>query len=155
MPTELPSEADIDCPAQTIFDIIVDLDHQSRWLSQSSAFKGTREISDDPIKLGTTYREPGPAGVRNGVVTELEPPTTITFHQPMTLKLHAGVLDITLRYTLTPRGDRTHVRRVCTLTVPTHLALLKPLLTHAFRVESARTLQALKTYADALGKAPS
>jgi uncharacterized protein YndB with AHSA1/START domain len=148
--TELPSHTDIVCPASTIFDIITDLANQGRWLSESSAFKGTRDMSSYPVQFGTTYREPGPVGVRNGVVTEFEPPTRITFDQPMRLKWHLGTLGVVLRYTLTPFDGGTHVHRVCTLTVPSHLRLLKPIFVRSFRVESARTLAALKVYADRL-----
>jgi len=40
------------------------------------------------------------------------------------------------------------VRRVVTLGVAWSLKLFQPLLVHAFRVESGRTLLALKAYAD-------
>jgi hypothetical protein len=149
---ELACEADIGCAVSRIFDVITDLRGQGSWLSQSSAFKGTKDISPGPVAKGTTYREPGPLGMRDGVITEFEPPTVVTFHQPMTLKLHAGVLDITLRYTLTPQGpNSTHVRRVCSLTLPAHLKAFAPVFVRAFRVESERTLKALKAHADALG----
>ena len=147
---ELPAEADIHCPAETIFDLIADFRGQARWLPRSSAFRGTADISDDPVRLGTTYREPGPAGVRNGTVTEFERPGKITFHQPMTMRLHAGTVDITLRYTLTPGTDGTHVKRVVTIGIPWSLRLMRPVLVRAFRTESGRTLLALKAYADTL-----
>ena len=148
--TEIPSEADIRCPAEKIFDLIIDFRGQDRWLTRSSAFHGTNEISSNPVTLGTTYREPGPFGVRNGTVTEFERPTKITFHQPMTMKLHSGTVDVILRYTLAPGADSTHVTRVVTLGVPRSLKLVQPLLVRAFRVESARTLLALKAYAGKL-----
>jgi uncharacterized protein YndB with AHSA1/START domain len=88
--TEIPAEADMRCPAETIFDLIIDFRGQDRWLTPSSAYHGTMEVSADPVTLGTTYREPGPFGVRHGRVTEFERPTAITFHQPMTMRLHAG-----------------------------------------------------------------
>jgi uncharacterized protein YndB with AHSA1/START domain len=148
---EIPSEADIQCPAEKIFDVIIDLRGQDRWLTKSSAFHGTSEISSNPVTLGTTYREPGPFGVRHGMVTEFERPAKITFRQPMTMKLHAGTVDVTLRYTLTPTAESAHVRRVVTLGVPWPLRLFQPLLVHAVRVESRRILLALKAYA---GKLP-
>jgi uncharacterized protein YndB with AHSA1/START domain len=136
----IPAQADIQCPAEKIFDL----------MTKSSAFHGTTEISSDPVTLGTTYREPGPFGVRNGTVTEFERPAKITFQQPMTIKLHAGIVDVTLRYTLTPAGDSTHVTRVVTIGIPWSLKLIQPVLVRAFRVESGRTLIALKAYADTL-----
>jgi uncharacterized protein YndB with AHSA1/START domain len=148
--TEIPAEADIQCPAEKIFDLIIDFRGQARWLTRSSAYRGTTDISANPVTLGTTYREPGPFGVRNGTVIEFERPTKIAFHQPMTMRLHAGTVEVVMRYTLTPAGERTHVKRVVTLGVPGSLKFIQPLLVRAFRVESARTLSALKAYADQL-----
>jgi uncharacterized protein YndB with AHSA1/START domain len=148
----IPVEADIRCPAEQIFDLITDFGGQDRWLSKSSAFRGTTAISSDRVTLGTTYREPGPFGVRNGTVTEFERPATITFHQPMTMRLHTGTVDVILRYALMPDSAAgvTHVARVVTLTIPPSLRLVQPVLVRAFRVESTRTLTALKAYADTL-----
>ncbi|MGZ4348916.1 MAG: SRPBCC family protein [Solirubrobacteraceae bacterium] len=151
MPIELPCDADIRCPAETIFDLIVDFRGQDRWLGRSSSFRGTHDISSDPVTLGTTYREPGPFGVRNGTVIEVERPTRAAFHQPMTGRLHTGTVDVLLRYTLTPAEASTHVRRVVTIDIPRSLRLLQPVLVRAFRSESRRTLLALKAYADTLG----
>src|ERR1700730_17573159 len=75
--TENPSEAEILCSADEIFDLIIDFRGQDRWLTESSAYHGTGEISSNPVSLGTTYREPGPFGVRIGRVTEVERPTKI------------------------------------------------------------------------------
>jgi uncharacterized protein YndB with AHSA1/START domain len=148
---DIAAGADIRCPAETIFDLITDLRGQHRWLTTSSAYRGTTEVSANPAVLGTTYREPGPLGVRDGRVTEYERPTKITFHQPMTMRFHTGVLDVTMRYTLTPAGSTTHVERHVTLGVPVQLRLLQPVIERAFRIESSRTLDALKAYADQLG----
>src|SRR5713226_6602920 len=112
---EMPSQADIHCPAEKIFDLITDFRGQERWLGKSSAFHGTDEISSNPVTLGTTYREPGPFGVRNGTVTECERPAKITFHQPMTMKFGLGIVDVTTRYELTPGTTTTHVRRAVTI----------------------------------------
>ena len=150
MPHEIPAQADIGCPADTIFDLIADFKGQDRWLTTSSAFRGTTAISSDPVVLGTTYTEPGPFGVRHGTVTEFERPVKITFHQPMTMRLQAGTVDITLRYTLTPAGGSTHVTRVVTIDIPWSLKVIQPVIIRAFRVESGRTLLALKAYADNL-----
>jgi uncharacterized protein YndB with AHSA1/START domain len=146
---DIPSQTDIGGPAEKIFDLIIDFKGQERWLAKSSAFRGTTEVSSDPVTLGTTYREPGPLGVRNGTVTEFERPTSITFHQPMTMKLHAGTIDVTLRYTLTASGESTHVSRVVTIDTPWPLRVIQAVIVRSFRVESSRTLLALKAYVDA------
>src|ERR1700687_269448 len=101
---EMASEADIQCSAETIFDLITDFRSQDRWLTKSSSFRGTDDVSSTAVTLGTTYREPGPFGVRKGRVTEFVRPTKITFYQPMSLRLHSGTLDVPVRYTLSPGG---------------------------------------------------
>ena len=145
---EFPSEADIDCSAERIFDLITDFDGYSRWLTTSSNYRGTHEVSANPVTLGTTYREPGPFGVRNGKVTEFERPTRIVFHQPMTMKFGGGVIDVTVTYTLTPGATATHVRRVVSVGLPWQLKPFSAVVLPPFRTESARTLAALKAYAD-------
>ena len=146
---EIPSEADISRPANEIFAIIADLRQQDTWLPRSTSFRGTVDLTENPVLLGTTYREPGPLGVRDGMVTEYDPPTRITFHQPMTLRFGLGTIDVVLRYVLTPGAGCTHVRRVVTLRIPLRpVKLLQPIVVREFRNESARTLTALKAYAD-------
>jgi hypothetical protein len=68
----------------------------------------------------------------------------------MTMKLHAGTIDVILRYTLTPGLGSTRVQRVVVLAIPWPLKLVQPLVVREFRAESARTLLALKAYADKL-----
>jgi uncharacterized protein YndB with AHSA1/START domain len=76
---------DIVAPTQKIFVIITDLPSYSKWLPESTAFKGTTEVSETPIKLGTTYTETSPSGIRTGKVIEFEPPSKVVFHKPMKL----------------------------------------------------------------------
>jgi uncharacterized protein YndB with AHSA1/START domain len=146
--TELKLEADIGCPAEKVFDLITDFGGQDRWLVPSSSFRGTIVLTPGPVALGARYRESEPFGVRNGTVTEFERPATVTFHQPMTIRLHAGTIDVTVRYTLTADAGSTHVTRVVTLGIPWRLKLFQPVLVGAFNKESRRTLLALKAYAD-------
>jgi uncharacterized protein YndB with AHSA1/START domain len=145
--TEITLDADIDAAAEKIFDLITDFGGQDRWLPTSSSFRGTTLLSPGPVALGARYRESDPFGVRNGTVTEFEPPVKVTFHQPMTLRLHAGIVDVTVAYTLTPAAGSTHVTRVVTLGIPRSLGLARPVLVRAFRAESTRTLLALKAHA--------
>jgi len=144
--TELKLEADIGCPAEKVFDLITDFGGQDRWLAPSSSFRGTTVLTSGPVALGTRYRESEPFGVRNGSVTEFERPARVTFHQPMTIRLHAGTIDVTVRYTLTPDAGSTHVTRMVTLGIPWPLKLFQPVLAGAFKKESSRTLLALKAY---------
>lgn len=146
---EIPCEAEIHSDAGRIFDLITDLRGQEGWLSKSASFRGTTEVSENPVRLGTTYVEREPMGVRRGEVTEFERPAKITFHHPMKMRAGLGTMDIVLRYTLTPQGDATLVRRAATITLPWQLKLVRPIVVRTFRGESERTLAALKNHADA------
>jgi uncharacterized protein YndB with AHSA1/START domain len=146
---EITSESEIESPAATIFDVIVDFRGQHRWLTDSVVYRGTTVITTGPVTVGTTYRESGPTGDRNGRVTELERPTTLACRQPLTLRPRVGVVDVTLRYNLSTTGlDSTRVERVVTLGIPWWLKPLQPVLVRMFRAESKRTLGALKAYAE-------
>jgi uncharacterized protein YndB with AHSA1/START domain len=148
---EIQYEAEVHCTAEKVFDVILDLRGYDRWLAASKGYGGITDISSDPVTLGTTYVEPGRKGVRHGTITEFEPPTKVVFHQPMTMKPRfLGIIDIRVRYTLTPAAASTHVRRLSTPTIPWPLKLAQPLILREFRVENERTLLALKAFADSL-----
>ena len=138
----------IQAPVDRVFAVVVDLAHYSRWLPQSTAFKGITHISDAPIRQGTTYAEESPAGVRHGEITELQEPTRVTFHQPMALnpQLLGLVIDITVTITLTSEDSGTHLDRIVSLKFPWLLTPLQPILVPQFESEIARTLQKLRTY---------
>ena len=146
---EIHLSVDIHSTAEAIFGVIVDLRGYGRWLTPSTAYAGTTEISADPIAAGTTYVEAEPKGVRHGTVTEFQPPTRVTFHQPMTLKPRPmGIIDIDVRYTLTPMADSVRVGRDVTLALPWLLKPVQPLVVNQFRRESERTLLALKAFVE-------
>ena len=147
--TQIRQEAEIQAPAEKIFAAIVDLRGYDRWLAPSNVFEGITDISSDPIALGTTWRERGPNGVRYGTVTQFDEPTRVTFHQPMTMRPRfLGIIDITVSLALTPSPKSVHVRRVVTFRIPWPLKLVQPLVVRQFRVESGRTLLALKDFAE-------
>jgi uncharacterized protein YndB with AHSA1/START domain len=145
---ELKLDADIGSTAEEIFGLITDFGGQDRWLPYSSSFRGTTLLSDGPVSLGSRYCERDPFGTRNGTVTQFEPAAKVTFHQPMTLRLHAGTIDVTVAYALAPTAGATHVTRIVTLEIPRSLRLVRPLLIRAFSKESTRTLLALKAHAE-------
>ena len=56
---EIHQETEIHSTAATVFGVIVDLRGYDRWLTPSTAYAGTTDISADPIAAGTTYVESG------------------------------------------------------------------------------------------------
>ena len=92
----------------------------------------------------------GPAGIRPGEVTEYDPPTRISFHQPMQVKqgFVTGTIDIHLRHTLETLGQKTRLNRDLTLGIQGLLKVAQPLVIAEFRQENERMLQALKQYVE-------
>ena len=149
MIVEIPLQAEVKCAAERIFEVIADLNGQDRWLERSTVFRGTVDVSENPVQLGSTYREPSPQGVRHGEVTEFEPPVRITFHHPLSLRPF-GHIDFVQRYTLEPLGETTLVRRVAVVCIPAYLRPVARIILSTTTRESGRTLTALKVYCESL-----
>jgi uncharacterized protein YndB with AHSA1/START domain len=144
---------DINAPAQKVFDVITDLQSYSEWLPDSTSFKGTTEVSDIPVKLGTTYVESNPAGVRSGEVLEFERPSKVVFHQPMKLNPASKglVIDIKVEVVLKERGEGvTTVERNVYLGYPESLRELKAPFDKGAGEESARVMDLLKKRVESL-----
>jgi uncharacterized protein YndB with AHSA1/START domain len=145
----IEQEIHVASAAATVFAAIIDLPGYSRWLATSKAYPGTTEISSDPITLGTTYVEATPTGIRHGIITELEAPTRVAFHQPMRMRPRfLGTIDITVRYTLIPAQSGVRLHRAVSLTLPVPLRLVRPFVVRQFRTEINRTMLALKAFVE-------
>jgi uncharacterized protein YndB with AHSA1/START domain len=133
-----------------VFALLADLRDYDRWLPRSTAFHGTSRISGGPVRIGTTYIEESPVGVRHGIITAFVPPTMLNFEQPMQLKpAFSGEIGIKLFHTLTPQGERVQVLRQLQLTPKGPVTLLMPIIARAFRAENERMMDRLKTFAEA------
>jgi hypothetical protein len=156
----------VKAPAKEVFDIVADLPTYHNWLPETDAFKGTTQVSHNPIKLGTTYHEPGPAGTRKGEVVVYEPPgagkiSKIAFKQPMLMKPYVLGMSADVKVEMTvveervegeAGGVQTRLDRDITLGYPWAIIMFKPMIDAEFRKESVRYLEALKAYAEGLGQ---
>ncbi|RFU26949.1 hypothetical protein B7463_g9388, partial [Scytalidium lignicola] len=139
----------INASAPIIFATIIDLPAYSTWLEESGVFKGTTEVSDVPVREGTTYIETGPAGVRYGTVTELQEPSKVTFAQPMTLKpVFLGlIIGVRVRMTINEEeGGGSLLERTVDLDLPWILWPFQSIIREMFRKESQRTMDKLKVW---------
>jgi uncharacterized protein YndB with AHSA1/START domain len=144
---------DINAPAKKVFDVVTDLQSYSKWLPDSTAFKGTTEVSDTPVKLGTTYVESSPGGVRSGKVLEFERPSKVVFHQPMKLNPASEglVIDIKIEVILKEKGEGvTTVERNVYLGYPEPLRELKTTFDKGASEEGARVMDLLKKRVESL-----
>jgi uncharacterized protein YndB with AHSA1/START domain len=146
---KLRFEIDVRAPLEQVFALITNLRAYDTWLAGSTAFHGTTTISDGPIRVGTSYVEPGPFAVRHGRVIELVPPTRVAFEQPMTLRPgFFGVVGIQLACDLIQVADFVRVRRSLDLTFHGPVKLARAVIIRLFKDENERTLDALKSFAE-------
>jgi uncharacterized protein YndB with AHSA1/START domain len=148
----ITATADINAPAQKVFDVVTDLQSYPKWLPDSEIFKGTTEVSETPVKLGTTYIESTPSGVRSGKVLEFERPSKVVFHQPMKLNPISGglVIDITVEVILKENAGVTTVARNVYLGYPEPLLKLKTAFDNGASEEGARVMDLLKKRVESL-----
>lgn len=134
-----------------IFDLVADMPNYGRWLSNSSAFGGTVDVTPYPVRLGTTYLDAEPI-LKPGSVTEFDRPRHISFHHVVQIRrgpLNTDV-DAQIRYSFDPKDGGTFVDRrlVLAFNLPRISGLALPLLLYGFRAENNRTLAALKRYVE-------
>lgn len=133
----------IQAPPQAVFDRLADFAHYDNWLTPSSLFKTNLEITDNPVRQGTTYVDNG----LHGEVTICQPPQNLTFHQLTKLKLAGFIpagLDITIAYQLKADGEGTDLTRDVTVQTSGVLKLLQSRLLTSIAAENRRILAALK-----------
>lgn len=144
---------EFNAPASKIFDVVVDLQSYSQWLPTSPSFPGITSISESPVRLGTTYIESTPSGIRHGKVIEFSRPEKVVFHQPMQLNnAPEGVLvDITVEVLFREKTKEvTEVERNVYLGFPEELKDLKEIFEKGAGVEGARVVQELKERVESL-----
>lgn len=149
----ISATTDINAPAQKVFDVITDLQSYSKWLPDSTAFKGTTEISESPVKLGTTYVESNPGGVRSGKVIAFERPSKVVFHQPMKMNPASEglVIDIKVEVILKEKGEGVSiVERNVYLGYPDPLLELKTAFDKGASEEGVRVMDLLKKHVESL-----
>jgi uncharacterized protein YndB with AHSA1/START domain len=135
---------DIARPVEQVFALIADLPNYPRWLPPSGLYAATTQVSDTPIRLGTTYRDGSKQVLLRGRVTEFRPPDSLAFHQETQSPL--GRLTIDIQYRLEALGTGTRVYRTAMPRFSGVLALLRPMIVRSIRHENTRTLAMMQRY---------
>jgi hypothetical protein len=102
---------------------------RDRWLTRSSACQRNGALSSNPVTLGAKDRELDPFAVRK---ERLPGSNEIAFHQPLTMSLRSGTVDATRPYISHARSRFDPPPASRDAPVLSSLALLQPLLVHAF-----------------------
>jgi carbon monoxide dehydrogenase subunit G len=138
----------INAPPQAVFDRLADFAHYDDWLPSSSMFKSVSTVSDNPVKLGSTYVDKNSSSIMYGKVTAYEPPQKITFHQVTHIKalgLDLAGLEITITYQLAASGSGTNLTRDVIVQGRGLLTLIQARLLPGIAAENHRILAALKS----------
>jgi len=130
---DLQFSTDIYRPPEAVFGVLADIAHYSAWLPPSKTYVGTVDISDMPIKQGTTYVDKNTNGDMQGDIRAYQPPSLIVFHQ------HSKMpdIDITIHYALTPIPQGTRLDRTTSLVFSGIFKLIQPLAVPRIREENA------------------
>ncbi len=146
--------ATITAPSETLFGLLSDLPNYGDWLPGSSQFGRTTDVEPYPVRLGTRYHDGKPDEPGKdwwGTVTGFQPPGSLDFHHTIHVGQLRATIDVRIHYSIEPENDSTEVTRwlVLDITMPVLLRPLRPLITASFDKENARTMAALKQYAEA------
>lgn len=132
-------------PPAEVFDALTRLRSLRERIGGSSTYAGTLDVSDDPVRVGSTYADRTPIGRLRGEVLELEDGRRVVFRQA----LPSGALDVRITYDLEPVAAGTRLVRTGEITTRRWLAFVHPLVAGATRAENRRTMQSLKASLEA------
>jgi uncharacterized protein YndB with AHSA1/START domain len=148
MPTSTATLAlAIQRPPADVFEALTRVGSLQHHIGSSGTYRGTVDVSDDPVRVGSTYVDRTPIGRFHGQVLELEPNRRVVFRQVTT----RNDLDITITYVLEPAANETRLVRTGEITTRRWLAAVHPIVVRATRAENRRTMDALKASLEAGG----
>jgi uncharacterized protein YndB with AHSA1/START domain len=135
---------DIAAPIEQVFAVLADLPAYPQWLPASGLYNATTQVSDSPVRLGSTYVDQSKQVALYGRVTAYNPPETLAFHQETRVPLGRLAIDIQYRLQTTPGGTRVFRSTRPHLFGP--LAVLQGAVVRSIRKENLRTLEMMKRY---------
>jgi hypothetical protein len=143
----------IKAPADLLFRLLSDLPNYGEWLPGSTAYGGTTDVEPYPVRRGSRYHDGKPDGTGRdwwGTVTGFQPPGALDFQHTIHAKPLAATIDVRIHYSLEQQDGETTVNRwlVLDIRMPFVFRPLQPLVTASFDQENARTMAALKQYAE-------
>ncbi len=130
----------IDRPPGAVYVALTSLGPLRGRIDTSGTYRGTVDISDEPIRVGSTYVDRTPLGRLHGTVLELEPDRRVVFRQATARE----DLDIRITYALEPATTGTRLVRTGEITTRGWLGAVHPVVVWATRAENRRTMEALK-----------
>ena len=130
-------------PIDDVFSRLTELSEYSRWMPKLGVFINTRQTSEGPVALGTTYDDKGWMGTFVGEVVEFHAPTRVAFKE--TLKwLGVTVMEARPEYELVSTPTGTEVHHTADGRLFGIFNVMEPAVAWMARGERGRTVHALK-----------
>jgi len=146
MPTSTSTlDLEIARPPRAVFDALTRLGALRGRIGTSGTYAGTIDVSDDPVRVGSTYVDRTPIGRLRGEVLELEADRHVVFRQATARR----DLDVRITYDLEPAPNGTRLVRTGEITTRRWLAIVHPIVVWTTRAENRRTMESLKTSLEA------
>jgi uncharacterized protein YndB with AHSA1/START domain len=143
--TTIRLAVDIARPPEAVFAALTHLGSMGDRLGRSTSYAGTVDVSDDPVRAGSTYTDRTPLGRLRGEVRELEPDRRVVFRQATA----GGGLTVLISYDLRPTAAGTRLTRTGRITTRGALGLLHPIVVRATVAENRRTMARLRASLEA------
>ena len=146
MPTSTSTlDLEIARPSAAVFDALTRLGALRGRIGTSGTYAGTVDVSEDPVRKGSTYVDRTPIGRLHGEVLELEADRRIVFRQATA----RADLDVRITYQLEPRPHGTRLVRTGEITTRRWLGIIHLIVVWTTRAENRRTMDALKASLEA------
>lgn len=136
-------ETTIKRPIEEVFDRLVDINGYSEWLPKSRVFLGTRQTSEGPVDVSTTFEDKTTIGTFRGEVTAFQRPTKVNFRMRLR-RFGMNVLESRPGYTLQSVDGGTNVHLLAAGELYGIFKLVQPYVAVRAREERKRTLDVLK-----------
>jgi hypothetical protein len=135
----IPARTEIACSPEQVFDTLSDLRNDARWNSRVTS---AELRSPEPIGPGASF-----AIVNGGTAYDA---TLTTYDRPRRLVVDArgGNPDLTITYTLTPRGEGTDIESEFDFRPRGFLKALFPLLAPVIRRDVPKQFASLKAFCE-------
>lgn len=143
MSFSLNIETTIDQPIDLVFDRLINISDYANWLPQAGIFVSTRQTSDDPVQVGTTYTDKTTVGTFHGEIIEFERPTSVVFQHRLRW-LGIPVMETQPGYVLESQNGSTKLHHIAAGQLFGIFKLMRPKVARMARQERQRTVDALK-----------
>ena len=130
-------------PIGEVFERLADLPSYGRWMHRTGLFRRCAQISESPVRKGTTYLDATRMGTFEGEVTEFAPPSRIAFRETLSW-FGTQMTQARPEYSLEEDEEATVVHHIAVGELFGWMRVMKPAAALMAKAERTRTLKSLR-----------